>query len=114
MPKKILAVDDEPLIQKTIERALSKVGYEVRTAPDAENFLEALAVENADLLIIDLHLGGINTESLVKKARDISPDSKVLLMSGSIPSPNDPYFLEKPFRIEELRAKVREMVGEAQ
>jgi len=113
MPKKILVVDDEPLIQKTIERALSKVGYEVMTSHDPESFLGALRKDPADLLIVDLHLGGTDTRDLINNALQIAPGAKVLLISGSIPRMDEPYFLEKPFMIDELREKVREMVGEA-
>jgi DNA-binding NtrC family response regulator len=112
MGNKILVVDDEPLIRSTIDRALSKVGYEVVTMPDAESFLDALAIHDADLLIIDLHLGGYSSEDLIKKVVELSPHSKMLLISGSFPSTEEHNFLEKPFKIDELRGKVRELLGE--
>jgi DNA-binding response OmpR family regulator len=112
MGKKILVVDDEPLIRSTIDRALSKVGYEVTTTPDAESFLDVLTIQDADLLIIDIHLGSYSNEELLKKAGEISPRSKVLLISGSFLRAEDDNFLEKPFKLDELRAKVKEILGE--
>jgi two-component system nitrogen regulation response regulator NtrX len=109
MGEKILVLDDEPLVLMTVERALGKVGYEVRVAGDAGGFLDALRAEKAALLIMDLHLGGTDMEALIEQAMRISPGSQILFMSGSAPErPGN--FLEKPFRIDDLRQKVRTML----
>jgi DNA-binding response OmpR family regulator len=92
MKEKILVIDDEPLILTTIDRALSKKGYEVIITSDADSFFEALDNSKADLLIMDLHLGG------------------VLIISGGVPAYETGHFLEKPFKIDELRQKVREIL----
>ena len=107
MKEKILVVDDEPLILNTINRALSKKGYSVRTTHDAESFLEELKREPADLLIMDINLGQQSSETLVGRIRQLSPDAKMLFISGVIPESNIAHFLEKPFDIEDLREKVR-------
>ena len=111
MKKKILVVDDEPLILRTIRRTLSKRGYKVRTVSDAESFIEELRREPADLLIMDINLGGLSSESLVDKIRQLSPLSKMLFISGLTPEAHVEHFLEKPFDIEELRDKVRQILG---
>lgn len=110
MCEKILVVDDEPLVLMTIERALSKVGYEVRVAEDAGGFLDALRAEGAPLLIMDLHLGGTDMEALVEEAMRICPGSEILFVSGSVPE-HPGNFLEKPFRIDDLRQKVRAILN---
>jgi two-component system cell cycle sensor histidine kinase/response regulator CckA len=111
MNEKILALDDEPLVLSTIEKALSRVGYAVRTASDEKGFVEALRAGSFPLLIMDAHLGG-DTEiaALIAEARKVSPGSKILLVSGSKPAIEGEHFLEKPFTIEELRKKVREIL----
>jgi DNA-binding response OmpR family regulator len=111
---KILVVDDEPLILKTIERALGKKGYEVRVTPDARSFLDALREDSADLLIMDLNLGELDSRSLLGSIREISPGSRILTISGVLQDDmrGGLHFLEKPFRIEELRDKVREILNE--
>ncbi len=111
MAEKILAIDDEPLILTTIERALSKTGYEVTTTSNTEDFMNSLP-GGFDLLIVDLHLGGINTDEFLKRVRDIVPAAKMLIISGSVPGLQGRYFLQKPFKIEELRGKVREILDE--
>jgi DNA-binding response OmpR family regulator len=112
--EKILVVDDEPLILKTIERALGKKGYEVRVTPDAESFLGALREESADLLIMDLNLGELDSRSLLGSIREISPRSLILTISGVMQDDmrGGIHFLEKPFKIEELREKVRKILDE--
>lgn len=113
MPEKILVLDDEPLVLSTIEKALSKVGYEVRGTCTAEDFLEALKAERAPLLIMDIHLeDGAESTGLMAKAREVSPHSRILVISGSDAAYQGKHFLEKPFRIDELRQKVREILDE--
>ena len=111
MNEKILVVDDEPLILTTIERTLSKKGYHVRTTPDAETFLSELKREDADLLIMDVNIAGVSSESLVDRIRQISPASQMLFISGVTPKARVDHFLEKPFDIEVLRENVRSILG---
>jgi DNA-binding response OmpR family regulator len=111
MNEKILVIDDEPLILTTIERALTKKGYQVIITSDADSFFEALDTSKADLLIMDLHLGGgLTADAMMEEIRYISPESKVLIISGGVPEYETGHFLEKPFKIDELRQKVREIL----
>ncbi|MGD2079818.1 MAG: response regulator [Nitrospirota bacterium] len=111
MGGKILVIDDEPLILTTVEKALGKVGYQVTTTSNPGEFVTTLASEGADLLIVDLHLGGIDTEALIAKAQGIAPRARLLIITGSMNSSKWEHSLEKPFKIEELRDKVRELLG---
>lgn len=115
MKRKILVVDDEPLILKTIERALIKVGYDVQCTQDMDSFMLILGEMSRppDLMILDMNLGKINTEHMIEQVRELAPDSRILFISGSFPEIfEDRDFLEKPFRIDELRLKIKEMLGE--
>ena len=111
MARKILVIDDEPLILTAIETALTKVGYQVTTTTEPGEFINALINEGADLMIVDLHLGSIDTEALIAKAYEISPDLKLLIVSGSVAEIEWEHYLQKPFRISDLRDKVRELLG---
>lgn len=112
MNEKILVIDDEHLILTTIERALSKVGYTVRGTSNVKDFLDALSTGIHDLLIMDLHLGGVDNKELMRKVKEITPRLKILIISGSVIGLAEKYFLQKPFRIDELRQKVREILDE--
>jgi len=56
MKKKILVVDDEEDIIKTVQARLQLNDYEVITAPDGVQGLESARKENPDLIILDLML----------------------------------------------------------
>ena len=115
MSRKILVVDDEPLILKTIERALTKIGYEVGCTADLQSFIAALISYDPppDMLIMDLNLGSINSDDFIDKIRELAPSSRILFISGAFPELfEDREFLEKPFRIDELRDKVKKMLGD--
>lgn len=108
--ERILVVDDEPLILRTVERALSKKGYDVRCAQSADEFLLLLNEEKADLLIMDVNLDNVNSETLLDRVSELSPQSKVLFMSGLLPDVGKAHFIEKPFKIDALRDLVRNIL----
>ena len=111
MSGKIIVIDDEPLILTTIERALARVGYSVTTTGNPSTFLKKLSSDGADLMIVDLHLGGVDTSGLIEQAREVSPTSKVLVVSGSSRKETQENYLQKPFKIVDLRELVRDLIG---
>ncbi len=110
MDEKILVLDDEPLILKTIERALAKSGYAVRVAREADEFMRLLKEDPADLLLLDINLEGGRSDDLAGSIREVAPKAKVIFMSGLIPLRDDIFFLEKPFTIEDLRKLIRDVL----
>jgi DNA-binding NtrC family response regulator len=116
----ILVVDDEPHVREFVRVVLAQGGYEVVAVSTAD---EALALYKADPARIDLVLsdvlmpGGTGPE-LAVALRAISPDVRVLLMSGFTGDrphpeslPQDIAVLEKPFRLDGLLAAVSAAVG---
>jgi DNA-binding response OmpR family regulator len=61
---------------------------------------------------MDLNLGKLKSSDMMERIREISPDSKVLIISGVSPDLDNLHFLEKPFKLDELREKVREILDE--
>jgi len=112
MNERVIVVDDEPLILSTIDRALGKSGYIVETTSSADEFLGALSSGTFDLLIMDLHLGGVRPDALLEKTKELAPSAQVLVISGSVGGLSGKCFLQKPFRVEELRQKVRALLDE--
>lgn len=112
MNEKILVIDDEPLILATIERALIKIGYAVKATSHAAEFIDTLSSDTFALLIMDVHLGGIDKDNLMDKVKELSPQAKILVISGSIEGLPGRYYLPKPFKIDELRQRVREILAE--
>ncbi len=112
MPKKILVIDDEPLILIAVEKALSKVGYQIVKAVDMKELGAALKEGPYDMLITDVNMAGDTVENIIRKVRKHSPSVRVLRMSGSSFKKSSDHFIEKPFRIDELRKKVRDILNE--
>lgn len=112
MSKKILVIDDEALILIAVERALSKAGYIVSTAKNMRELDTAFKDAPFDMVITDLHMEEDTAENIIEKVKKTSPSVKVLKMSGTVNRDGSYNFLEKPFRIEELRKKVKDILNE--
>ena len=97
MGRRILVVDDEPVLVETIAYNLEQAGYQVTTAADGASALEAARRETPDLIILDL--------MLTAKGDEI--DKVVGLEVGA-----DDY-VTKPFGRRELLARVRALLRRA-
>jgi DNA-binding response OmpR family regulator len=67
---KILVVDDDPDIRDVLEELLVGEGFEVVTANDGLEGLEAIKRENPDLMILDLLMPGLDGFGVCKKLHD--------------------------------------------
>jgi DNA-binding NtrC family response regulator len=107
---KILVVDDEPTYRASISRCLTNNSYRVTAADSGERALELLSTGNYDLLITDLKMPGISGLDLIKKIREISPNTATIIMTAyaTIETAVEAtksgafHYLVKPFNIEEL------------
>ena len=113
MSSKILVIDDELLILNTVEKALTRVGYSVAKAQNMEELGAALREAPFDLMITGLHMDEDTAENIIEGVKQSSPGIKVLLMSGGAYRTDADNFIEKPFKLEELREKVRVYLNES-
>ncbi|NOY64954.1 MAG: response regulator [Nitrospirae bacterium] len=111
MKGKILVFDDEPLILKSIDKTLARIGYEVTTVQKREDFISKIKEKDFLLLIFDLHIPEITKEEIMNIALRENPDIKFLIISGSDETEGIP-FLRKPFEINELRKMVKEILDD--
>ena len=82
---RILVVDDDPDIRDVLERFLSTLGYQVETAADGEEALEALLREPPDVLLLVLglpRLSGLEVMRRIKMASVEGLDIIIITMSG--------------------------------
>jgi DNA-binding NtrC family response regulator len=63
-------------------------------------------------MITDLHMEDDSAEDIINRVKQTSPSIKVLLMSGAAYRTDADNFIEKPFRLDELREKVRAFLHE--
>ena len=114
---RIMIMDDEPLIRKTCQRMLTRLGHEPFTAKDGNEAIEIYRQQQAaghpiDLSIMDLTVpGGLGGEYAVKAVLEIDPNAAVIVASGYSSDPIMANFLDygfiaaiaKPFEMSDLQ-----------
>lgn len=114
---KILIVEDEKILNDTINKSLKKSGYEVESVFDGFDAMEMIEVESYDLIVLDLNLPNMDGMEILKNLRKKDNETKVLILSarsqikdkveGLDRGAND--YLQKPFHLDELKARVRSL-----
>ena len=110
-----LLVEDNGDVAMVGREMLSQLGYEVRIAADARKALEILKTQRFDLVVSDIVMpGGMNGIELARTIRGSQPTLPILLVTGYAGSAAPPEFpmLRKPYRFEQLRQAVAEVVGD--
>ncbi len=113
----VLLVEDEGAILQLGERILSRGGYSVLAANHPSQALELAACHPGPihLLLTDIVMPGMNGKELMEKVKVLRPGIKTLFMSGYTADiidhqgvlKNDDRFIEKPFSLKDMTAKVR-------
>jgi YesN/AraC family two-component response regulator len=80
--RKILIVDDENLIRFSISSIFKDGQTEVRTAADGGEALKAIGGSCFDLCFLDINLPDANGLDIMKKIREISPGTRIIVMTG--------------------------------
>lgn len=115
----ILVVEDEKNLCDTIVRSLKRLAYSVDYCYDGKTATEMLAVENFDLVVLDLNLPDTDGMTVLKSLRETDYETKVLILSarcevadkvdGLDAGAND--YLTKPFHLDELAARIRSLTA---
>ena len=117
----VLVVDDEPTMRVTAARMLEAIGFRVLIA---EHGLEALEIfraqpENIRAVLLDLTMPKLDGDGTFRALRQLRPDLRVVLMSGyneadairKFIGQGLAGFLQKPFSLAALRARMKETLG---
>jgi two-component system cell cycle sensor histidine kinase/response regulator CckA len=116
----LLLVEDEDGVRELIHEWLTGHGYIVHAAEDGQHALRvAERLEQVDLLIADVVMPLMGGPALAKRMLQSRPDLKVIFVSGYADEAigdrrmleDGASFLQKPFTLEELLKKVREVLG---
>lgn len=119
--KKILVVDDEPLVRNALVRFFSASGFSTVSASDGLEGLEKVASEKPDLVIADVdmpQLDGIGLCGMIKKNPAtshipflfLSGDGQIGKVEEALENGGDGYVL-KPFDLPRLILKVKGLLG---
>jgi len=112
---RILVVDDEPKLIRLVREILTATGYDVLVANNGSHALEMTAVEQPDLILLDLILpNNMDGYEVAKRVREFS-DVPIIMLTAKVREPDilrafeigaDDY-ITKPFSAKELLARIR-------
>ncbi|HOI74179.1 MAG TPA: PAS domain S-box protein [Syntrophales bacterium] len=116
----ILVVDDEPMVREVTREMLTGLGYQVLTAESGPEALEVFGSRGSeiDVVILDMIMPGMGGGEVNDALQAMRPGVRVLLSSGyslegqasEILEKGVQGFLQKPFRLDELSRKIREVI----
>lgn len=116
MPKKILIVDDEPLIVKGLKFSLEQEGYETDVAYDGEEALQKINDGDFDLVLLDLMLPKVDGTSVCQQVRETKSIPIIMITAKGedmdkilgLEYGADDYMV-KPFNILEVKARIKSL-----
>jgi two-component system alkaline phosphatase synthesis response regulator PhoP len=120
MTKTILIVDDEPDFLKVLSFGLKMAGYNIVTASDGQEALDAIFTIKPDLILLDLMIPKISGEALCKRLKaDLSFNKiPIILLTALMCDSKEKVketgadgYLEKPFSPDELKARIKGFIG---
>jgi two-component system response regulator MprA len=115
---RVLVVDDEPALRDALESSLAFEGYEVTTASDGLEALDAIAEKSPDLVLLDIMMPRMDGLTTVRRLRSRGDTVPVLMLTArdavgdrvtGLDVGADDY-LAKPFELDELLARVRALL----
>lgn len=118
--KKILIIDDEEDIQKILRIRFEQEGFVVAVAEDGEKGVKAAELESPDLILLDIMMPKVDGYSCLKEIRKNQKikDVPVIMLSGKEEEKVRDLFafqkisgyIEKPFELDNLIAKIKEVL----
>lgn len=122
--KRILVVEDEPAISDVCRRVLSAEGFNVDVAQSGDVAQGMMVKKDYDLILVDIRTPVMSGKELYQYMKEKHPElaRKVIFTTGDVISGGTQGFLEqsgqpflpKPFTPDQLKAIVKEALGETE
>jgi len=118
----VLVVDDDSLVNELAHETLKRAGYDCRTAHSGEEALALLNDREADIILSDLRMPGMDGIELLKQVKRTSPDTIVIMITGfgtietavrAIKLGADDFLIKPvvPETLEHITARASEILG---
>ncbi len=119
--KKVLVVDDDPVVSKSFDRVLSPKGYAVIAAAGGKEALEKLENEHYDVVFTDIKMPGMDGIEVARRVKASRPWMPVVIVTGYGSEENEAQareagvtgFLRKPLSPEMIEASASSAFPEA-
>jgi DNA-binding NtrC family response regulator len=117
--KKILIVDDDSLVLRTLQNLLSRQDYEVVCSKNSEDALRQLEGGGFNLIVSDIRMPGQDGMALLRKIRETGVETPFVFITGYA-SENTPIdaiklgakdYILKPFNLDELLESVKKHIA---
>ncbi|ACU69420.1 two component transcriptional regulator, winged helix family [Catenulispora acidiphila DSM 44928] len=115
---RILVVDDDPAVRRSLEHALRRDGYDVVSVADGTSALAEHVAFRPDAVVLDILMPEPNGLEVCRALRSAGDDTPILMLTArdlvtdrvaGLDAGADDY-LAKPFALEELRARLRALL----
>jgi two-component system response regulator PilR (NtrC family) len=122
MREAILVADDEPGVRESLAEILRDAGHDAKTAADGRAALAALEEQDFAVIITDLRMPGADGLEVIKRAREIAPQTLAIVMTahGSVDTAVEALragasdYILKPVLFDDLLAKVERLLEHRQ
>ena len=118
--KKILIVDDDQYILEVMSKALCKICNfhgEIKTVKNGKDAIKEISDCFYNICFLDIKLPDLNGLDVMKKIKEISPETRIAIMSGSFITDDmkrtieegASLFIEKPFDLSQIKPFVKQV-----
>lgn len=115
--KKVLILDDEPVVCERLEPALEKLGFYVESYTDSQKVVDRVVEEHFDVLVTDLKMQKPDGLEVMSFVQEHSPATKVIIITGfaTVETATETLksgavdFIAKPFKIRALCDRIVEL-----
>ncbi len=117
--KRVLTVDDSRAMRNIIAKALAELDVEILQAEDGQQGLESVAANHPDLIILDVTMPVMDGPTMLRELRARGDKTPVVLLTaesgaaviGPMMAQGFDDYIVKPFKAEELQAKVKKILN---
>jgi len=117
-PMTILLLDDEPIVGKRLQPALTKEGYEVEVFQNSPEALARIEEKEFDIVVTDIYMDEVDGIQILEKVHEKYPRTKVIVITGyammemarEAMEKGAFDFIAKPFKPDDLREVILKAV----
>ena len=120
---KVLVVDDQQAVRRSAENAIGSLGYAVLGAESGQQAVDIFSARHQEIaaVLLDLTMPGLSGREVLQRLRQIDPQVRVVLSSGydeaealaRLDGLQTSGFLQKPYTVQQLEAKLEQALGTA-